>query len=53
MYTTEESARLLKAIFPNYPDLKPCLPAPPRELWLVPVSRRPFLGVGGQLESFA
>ena len=27
----EESARLLHAIFPNYPALNPCRPTPPRE----------------------
>ena len=30
----EESARLLHAIFPNYPALYPCRPIPPREEWL-------------------
>jgi len=24
----EDSARLLRAIFPNYPSLEPCYPAP-------------------------
>jgi hypothetical protein len=24
----EDSKKLLRAIFPNYPDLKPCYPAP-------------------------
>ena len=33
MLTLEESARLLKAIFPAYPELQPCLPAPPKETW--------------------
>ena len=29
----EESARLLHAIFPNYPVLYPCRPTPPIEEW--------------------
>lgn len=29
----EESARLLHAIFPDYPAIYPCRPAPPREEW--------------------
>jgi len=29
----EESARLLHAIFPNYPVLFPCCPTPPTEEW--------------------
>ena len=29
----EESARLLHAIFPNYPALYPCRPTPPMEEW--------------------
>ena len=29
----EESARLLHAIFPNYPVLYPCRPTPPIEQW--------------------
>jgi len=32
--TVEESARLLYAIFPNYPVIHPCRQAPPREEWL-------------------
>jgi hypothetical protein len=31
--TIEEAARLLRAIFPNYPELEPCLPAPAKETW--------------------
>lgn len=27
----EDSASLLQAIFPNYPNLEPCYPAPPLE----------------------
>jgi len=29
-YSLEESAALLRTIFPNYPELQPCNPAPPR-----------------------
>lgn len=31
MLASEESARLLHEIFPNYPLLEPCLPVPPKE----------------------
>lgn len=31
--TVEESAKLLKAIFPNYPDLVPCYQTPDKSLW--------------------
>jgi len=27
----EDSAKVLSAIFPNYPSLQPCRPAPPLE----------------------
>ena len=27
----EDSKKLLRAIFPNYPNLQPCYPAPPLE----------------------
>jgi len=27
----ENSEKLLRAIFPNYPNLEPCCPAPPLE----------------------
>ncbi len=36
MVTIEESTRLLRAIFPNYPNLSPCRPAPPPEAWRNP-----------------
>jgi hypothetical protein len=29
--SAEDSERLLRAIFPNYPILEPCHPAPPLE----------------------
>ena len=29
----DESARLLHAIFPNYPVIYPCRPTPPIEEW--------------------
>jgi len=29
----EDSERLLRAVFPNYPDLEPCHPAPRLEPW--------------------
>jgi len=28
MVSIEDSSRILRAIFPNYPELKPCHPAP-------------------------
>jgi hypothetical protein len=31
--TVEESARLLKAIYPNYPELWPCYQVPDKSLW--------------------
>ncbi len=31
MVSVEDSRRILLAIFPNYPELKPCNPAPPLE----------------------
>jgi hypothetical protein len=31
--TLEESARLLRAIFPDYPLLTPCRKAPPKNEW--------------------
>ena len=31
MLKVEDSRRILSAIFPNYPELKPCNPAPPLE----------------------
>ena len=29
--TIEDSQRILRAIFPRYPELTPCYPAPPLE----------------------
>jgi len=31
MVSIEDSRRILRAIFPNYPDLKPCNPVPTLE----------------------
>jgi len=31
MVSTEDSRRILRAIFPNYPELKPCNPVPALE----------------------
>jgi len=31
MVSTEDSRRILRAIFPNYPELKPCNPGPALE----------------------
>ena len=31
MVSVEDSHRILRAIFPNYPDLTPCYPAPTLE----------------------
>ena len=31
MVSVEDSGRILRAIFPNYPDLTPCYPAPTLE----------------------
>ena len=31
MVSIEDSRRILRAIFPNYPELKPCNPAPSLE----------------------
>jgi len=31
MVSVEDSRRILCTIFPNYPELKPCNPAPPLE----------------------
>ena len=33
MLTIEQSARLLKAIYPNYPNLEPRNQCPPKETW--------------------
>ena len=33
MLTVAQSLRLLRAIFPAYPVLRPQNPVPPRELW--------------------
>ncbi len=32
--TVEESARLLRRIFPAYPELRPCNPVPPKNTWM-------------------
>jgi len=39
----EESARLLHAIFPNYPVLYPCRPTPPIEEWPSLITPQPSL----------
>ncbi len=31
MISVEDSSRILYAVFPNYPKLEPCNPAPPLE----------------------
>jgi hypothetical protein len=31
LVSIEDSRRILRAIFPNYPELSPCNPAPPLE----------------------
>jgi len=31
MVSVEDALRILRAIFPNYPELKPCNPAPTLE----------------------
>lgn len=44
MVSIEVASRILRAIFPNYPELKPCNPAPT----LVPIAPspvKPFDGV--------
>lgn len=33
MLTVEQSARLLKAVFPSYPELTPQNQVPPMETW--------------------
>jgi hypothetical protein len=38
--TVEESARLLRAIFPAYPFITPCRKAPPKNEWF----RHNYLG---------
>jgi hypothetical protein len=38
MVSVEDSHRILYAIFPNYPELSPCNPAPPLE----PIAPQPL-----------
>jgi hypothetical protein len=33
MLTIEQSAKLLRAVFPNYPELQPCYQVPDKSLW--------------------
>ncbi|HVO62559.1 MAG TPA: hypothetical protein VMT53_16615 [Terriglobales bacterium] len=40
MVSIEDARRILRAIFPNYPELKPCNPPPSLEPMAPPVKTR-------------
>ena len=44
MLSVEDSRRVLSVIFPNYPELKPCNPAPPLEPIAPPLKTALFEG---------